>query len=86
MTQEPAPTKKANPGKATSHNVNVALRALRQLVEAEGFESLALPRLATGVGGLDWQDVRQLIDNQLGGLTIPVYLYTTFAAGKSADE
>ena len=86
MTQEPAPTKKSNPGKATSHNVNVALRNLKHLVEEEGFKSLALPRLATGVGGLDWDEVRQLIENQLGDLDIPIYLYTTYRSGVAADE
>ena len=86
MTQEPPPSKNANPGKATSHNVNVALRNLKHLVEEEGFKSLALPRLATGVGGLDWEEVRQLIDNQLGELKIPIYLYTTYKSGVAADE
>ena len=86
MTQEAAPSKNAKPGKATSHNVNVALRNLKHLVEQEGFKSLALPRLATGVGGLDWEEVRGLIENQLGDLNIPVYLYTTYEAGVAADE
>ena len=36
MTQEQAPSKNAKPGKATSHNVNVALRNLRHLIEQEG--------------------------------------------------
>ena len=86
MTQEPPPSKNANPGKATSHNVNVALRNLRHLVEAESFQSLALPRLATGVGGLDWDEVRTLIDNQLGELDIPIYLYTVYEHGVAAAE
>lgn len=74
------------PGKATTPNVNHALRALRKVVEAEGFASLALPRLATGVGGLDWQDVQPLIAAQLGDLDIPVYVYTTYHAGQAARE
>jgi len=86
MVQDEAPSKQAKPGRATTHNVNVALRHLRQLVEDEGFSSLALPRLATGVGGLDWDEVRPLIDNQLGELGIPVYLYTEFHAGQQAAE
>ena len=86
MTQDPAPSKNANPGKATSHNVNVALRNLKQLIDTEGFKSVALPRLATGVGGLDWEEVRGLIENQLGDLAIPVYLYTTFEKGVAATE
>ena len=86
MVQDEAPSKQAKPGKATTHNVNTALRNLRHLVEEEGFESLALPRLATGVGGLDWEEVRPLIDNHLGDLNIPIYLYTTFRAGERAAE
>ncbi len=86
MTQEPAPSKDAKPGKATSHNVNVALRNLKHLVEEEGFASLALPRLATGVGGLDWDEVRTLIDNQLGELDLPIYVYTTYQKGVVAEE
>ncbi len=86
MTQEAPKTKQSHPGKATTHNVNVALRALRKLIEEEDFKSIALPRLATGVGGLDWQDVRPLIDNHLGDLDIPIYIYTTYQSGVPAEE
>ncbi|MEZ5558692.1 MAG: macro domain-containing protein [Pseudomonadales bacterium] len=86
LTQEEAPSKNAKPGKASTHNVNVALRHLKQLCRDEGWKSLALPRLATGVGGLDWTEVRELIGNQLGDLDIPVYLYTNYQAGVKAEE
>lgn len=86
MVQEEAPSQQSRPGKASTHNVNVALRNLRHMAEEEGFESLALPRLATGVGGLDWEEVKPLIENQLGDMNIPVYVYTTFQAGERAAE
>lgn len=86
MVQEEAPSKQSRPGKATTHTVNLALRNLRTLIEDEGIQSVALPRLATGVGGLDWEEVQPLIENHLGDLSIPVYLYTTFSAGEQADE
>ena len=63
-----------------------ALRALAHLAEAEGFTSLALPRLATGVGGLAWDEVRPVIADRLGGLSIPVYVYAEFHPGQQADE
>ncbi len=85
MTQEPAPSKQSHPGPASTHNVNVALRNLRQLVEQEGFESVALPRLATGVGGLSWEEVRPLLETNLGDLDIPIYVYTTYRAGESGE-
>lgn len=47
---------------------------------------MALPRLATGVGGLDWDQVKPLIQSQLGDLDIPVYDYVTFHAGQKANE
>lgn len=86
LTQNEAPSEGANPGKATTHNVNVVLKELRKLLEEEAFESVALPRLATGVGGLAWDDVKPLIERHLGDLDIPIYLYTTFRPGMKAKE
>ncbi|MCA9525437.1 MAG: hypothetical protein KC549_03960, partial [Myxococcales bacterium] len=86
FTQEPPKKKGAHPEKATLPHVNHALRALRGIVEAEGFESVALPRVATGVGGLDWEEVRPLIETHLGDLPIPVYVYSTYVPGQRADE
>ena len=86
MTQEPAPSKNAHPGKATSHNIHHALRELRSLLEKEEISSIALPRLATGVGGLEWGDVEPLIEKSLGDLKIPVIVYETYEKGKKAAE
>jgi O-acetyl-ADP-ribose deacetylase (regulator of RNase III) len=86
LTQDAAPTHGGKPGKATTHNVNLALKALRKLIEDEGFPSVALPRLATGVGGLDWEQVKPLIERHLGDLSIPVYVYTTYRRGEHARE
>ncbi len=86
FTQEPAPSEHAHPGKASYHNVTLCLRELHKLVVSESIPSLALPRLATGVGGLDWDQVEPLIVQHLGSLHIPVYLYTTYQKGVAADE
>jgi len=86
MTQEPAPDNKAHPGKATTHNINHALGELRGIIEKEGISSIALPRLATGVGGLEWSDVEPLIESHLGDLEIPVIVYETYDKDKKAAE
>ena len=86
MTQDAAYDTGAKPGKATVERVNHTLRTLRKLVEEEKLASLALPRLATGVGGLDWKDVAPLVERHLGDLEIPVYLYTTYRKGVVAAE
>lgn len=74
------------PAKATLPNVNHALHALEKLSKTEDFTSLALPRLATGVGGLEWGDVQPLIENRLGNLGVPVYVYVDYQPGVAAKE
>jgi O-acetyl-ADP-ribose deacetylase (regulator of RNase III) len=86
MTQDPAPGEKAHPGKATMHNISHALKELRGLIDKENITSVALPRLATGVGGLDWTDVDPLIAKYLDDLTIPVVVYDVYEKGKKAAE
>ena len=44
----------------------------------ESFTSIALPRLATGVGGLEWSDVQPVIEDRLGALGIPVFVYNVY--------
>lgn len=85
-TQEAAPDNKAHPGKATEKYVSGALKELRKVIEDEGLESVALPRIATGVGGMEWDVVEGLINQHLGDLEIPVIIYETFAKGEQAAE
>jgi O-acetyl-ADP-ribose deacetylase (regulator of RNase III) len=86
MTQDPAPDNHAHPGKATAHNVTHALKELRRIVEEQGISSVALPKLATGVGGLSWNEVEPLIDSHLGDLNIPVIVYEAYEPGVKAAE
>lgn len=86
MTQEPAPDQHAHPGKATVHNVDHALKELRAILEREKIPSVALPKLATGVGGLDWDEVAPLIESHLGDLPITVIVYETYEKGTKAAE
>jgi O-acetyl-ADP-ribose deacetylase (regulator of RNase III) len=86
LTQDVAPGRHARPGRATLPNLRAALRGLAKMAEAEAFTSIALPRLATGVGGLTWEDVLPVIEERLGGLSIPVFVYATYRPGKAAEE
>lgn len=86
MTQEAAYGHGEKPGRATLENVNHTLRELKKLIEHEKLTSVALPRLATGVGGLKWDDVRLLIQKHLGDVGIPILVYNEFHAGVTADE
>lgn len=76
----------ARPGKASLESVNHALKALARYAGSTGVTSIALPRLATGVGGMDWADVKPLVEQHLGSLGIPVIVYETYHQGVAASE
>ena len=86
FTQEPPLTNHSHPGRASIIHVNHALRELVKLIEKEALDSVALPRLATGVGGLDWDEVKPVIYNYLDPLPIPVYLYSQYTKDLKAAE
>ena len=72
--------------RATLANVNHCLRRLRHALEKDAVAGIAIPRLATGTGGLDWEEVKPLIQTHLGELQTPVYLYSEYHAGVEANE
>ena len=86
LTQQGGHDHGSKPGKATTKSVGDALRALAKMAAKEGFTSIALPRLATGVGGLDWNEVAPIIDKRLSDIGIPVYVYVEYHAGEQATE
>lgn len=86
LTQEGGYGHGSKPGKATQKNVSHSLKALKKIAMKEAFPSLALPRLATGVGGLNWEDVFPMIHVHLSGLDIPIYVYSLYKPGVKAEE
>lgn len=86
FTQEPPHDHQSRPGKATLPHVNHALQELKKEARAQAVKTLALPRLATGVGGLTWEEVQPVIEATMKDLGIPVYVYTTYKKGVGAQE
>ena len=86
LTQDEAPSHGQKPGKAKIEYVNRALHSLAKFLKQEHIKSCALPRLATGVGGLEWSDVRALIEQTLKDTGTEIILYTTFKKGVKASE
>jgi len=86
LTQDSHSHHGTHPPKASLTDVNHCLRALKKLIKKEKFSSIAIPRLATGVGGLLWEDVHPLIINQLGEINISIYIYSTFVPDIEALE
>jgi len=86
FTQEAAYGHGASPGKAHSEFVNHALKALHAWIGENSPAAVAMPKLATGAGGMDWKQVLPHIHTHLNGLKTPIYLYTTFHKGMKAEE
>jgi len=86
LTQDGNFEQGTHPGHASLANVNHCLKRLRHAIEKQDLKSIALPRLATGVGGLKWEDVKPLIQQHLGTLEIPVIVYAEYHAGQQAKE
>jgi O-acetyl-ADP-ribose deacetylase (regulator of RNase III) len=87
MTQEGPSNDKGRPGRASEPHVNHALKALKSEVQRLELKRIALPRLATGVGGLDWAtQVKPLMEKSLSDLKIPVFVYESYVKGQKANE
>lgn len=69
------PTKRHWRGKSRIEDIESGLVALRHEVLERGMDSIAIPPLGSGLGGLDWHQVRLLIERELSDLSIPVTVF-----------
>jgi len=74
------------PGKASLHNLDKCLKNLAKKLEKDEVASLAIPKMATGVGGLNWDEVKPHLYKYLDPLPTRVYLYTQYKKGERAME
>lgn len=86
LTQEASSGHGGHPGVATLHNVSHSLRELKKIIQEESIKSVAIPRLATGVGGLKWEEVKPLIYSTLEDSGADIFIYATFVKGQAAAE
>jgi len=78
------PTKRHWRGKSRIEDIEAGLVALVDEVKARGIRSVAIPPLGSGLGGLDWNQVRLLIERAFAGLP-EVELQIFEPAGAPAD-
>jgi O-acetyl-ADP-ribose deacetylase (regulator of RNase III) len=62
------PTKRHWRGKSRIEDIEAGLQALVAEVKRLGIRSIALPPLGSGLGGLDWSDVRPRIERALAAI------------------
>ena len=86
LTQEHPPAQGGTPGRAQLPYVNSALKELMKWAEKEKVETLAITRLATGVGRLAWNEVKPMIESQFQTTKLKVFVYEEFHKGMKAEE
>lgn len=86
LTQEAPLGSAGHPGRASTINVRHCLKNLVKDLDKEKITSLAVPRIATGVGGLKWEDIKPLLEEYLDPINIPVYVYEVYRKGVQAAE
>jgi len=62
------PTKRHWRGKSRMEDIEAGLANLAQVIRDKGISSIAIPPLGSGLGGLDWSEVRLRIEKALGAL------------------
>ncbi|MFY9674539.1 MAG: macro domain-containing protein [Terriglobales bacterium] len=80
------PTKKHWKGKSKIEDIESGLAALIEVVKKERVQSIAVPPLGCGNGGLDWKDVKPLIEQAFSGLPdVKVQLFHPEGAPDAVD-
>lgn len=81
------PTKNHWKAKSRIEDIERGLIILRSHYRDWNIESLAVPPLGCGNGGLNWSDVKPLIEHYLGDLPIDVFVYAPgFFQGEELRE
>ena len=76
------PTKRHWRGKSRMEDIESGLEALVHEISERNIGSIAIPPLGSGLGGLNWSDVRWRVDKALGG--IPTLHATIFEPSSEA--
>ncbi|MCC7352946.1 MAG: macro domain-containing protein, partial [Anaerolineae bacterium] len=80
------PTKRHWRARSRLEDIEAGLRALAGSYRSWEITSLAMPALGCGHGGLDWSDVRPLIERYLGDLDIAIEVYEPGSQASLPDE
>jgi O-acetyl-ADP-ribose deacetylase (regulator of RNase III) len=60
-------------------------RRTRALAETESIESIAIPRIGVGYGGLSWKKVRPIIERVFGDWSSTLIVYEQYAPRGSGE-
>jgi O-acetyl-ADP-ribose deacetylase (regulator of RNase III)/uncharacterized protein YwgA len=69
------PTKKDWRRPSEYQYIELGLRDLVKVIKEQSIGSIAIPPLGAGNGGLDWQEVKKIMEKHLSPLSVEVYIY-----------
>lgn len=69
------PTKRHWRGKSRIEDIELGLSALRGKIISLGIKSIAIPPLGSGLGGLNWPDIRERIEAALSDLEVELEVF-----------
>ncbi|MBH8599603.1 MULTISPECIES: macro domain-containing protein [unclassified Thermoactinomyces] len=69
------PTKRHWRQKSKLEYIEQGLQDLIRIIETKDIQSVAVSALGCGLGGLNWDEVKKLIEQYLGSLDIDIYVY-----------
>lgn len=80
------PTKRHWRGKSRMEDIDAGLEALVAEIRGRGIRSIAIPPLGSGLGGLDWQEVKQRIEAAVSALhDVSIIIYEPSGAPESKE-
>jgi O-acetyl-ADP-ribose deacetylase (regulator of RNase III) len=86
FTQAQASHEGGHPPKATLQNLNHAFKNLVKDLAEQKIPSIAVTKISTGVGGLDWSEVKTVIEKDLSQFEGKVFLYSSYKPKIMAEE
>ena len=67
--------------RASYEAIEEALMKMRELADAEGVRSIAIPRIGVGYGGLSWRKVKAIVERVFADWSGRLVVYEEYCAG-----
>ena len=72
--------------RASYDAIETALGRMRELADAEGVDSVALPRIGVGYGGLSWKKVRVIVERVFADWPGRLVFYEAFVPAEAGEN